>query len=85
MRIFKFGGASIKDAVGVRNLVDVLNKVGHENTLVVVSAMGKTTNALEHVIYNYFQNKKEFKNNNINLNNPMIRPGSSLSKAKQNP
>lgn len=59
MRIFKFGGASIKDANGVKNLVSVLQKVGYDNTLVIVSAMGKTTNALEIVLKNYFQNKKE--------------------------
>ena len=59
MRIFKFGGASVKDANGVKNLVKVLEKVGHENTLIVVSAMGKTTNALEVVIRNYFDSKKE--------------------------
>ncbi|MEM9685390.1 MAG: aspartate kinase, partial [Bacteroidota bacterium] len=57
MRIFKFGGASVKDAKGLRNLVHVLQTVGHENTLLVVSAMGKTTNALEEVIKNYFENE----------------------------
>jgi len=61
MRIFKFGGASVKDAESVKNLVHVLNRVGYEDTLVVVSAMAKTTNALEHVIGNYFHNKKELK------------------------
>lgn len=59
MHVFKFGGASIKDANGVKNLVKVLQKVGYNNTLVVVSAMGKTTNALEVVLDNYFNNKKE--------------------------
>jgi len=59
MQIFKFGGASIKDAKGVKNLVDVLHNVGYKNTLIVVSAMGKTTNALEIVIDSYFNNKKE--------------------------
>ncbi len=59
MQIFKFGGASVKDAEGVKNLVKVLKTVGYDNTLVVVSAMGKTTNALEKVIDNYFNNKKE--------------------------
>jgi aspartate kinase len=59
MRIFKFGGASVKDAEGVKNLVKVLSETGHDNMLVVVSAMGKTTNALEKVIYNYFDNTKE--------------------------
>ena len=59
MQVFKFGGASVKDAIGVKNLASVLKKVGFENTLVVVSAMGKSTNALELVIKNYFENKTE--------------------------
>ena len=54
MKVFKFGGASVRDASGVKNLVSVLKEVGFENTLVVVSAMGKTTNALEKIIDNYF-------------------------------
>lgn len=59
MRVFKFGGASVKDAEGVKNLMSVLKKKGHAETLVIVSAMGKTTNALELVVKNYFDNKKE--------------------------
>ncbi|SFC99328.1 aspartate kinase [Algibacter pectinivorans] len=59
MQVFKFGGASVKDANGVKNLAIVLKKVGYKNTLVVVSAMGKTTNALELVIKNYFDNKTQ--------------------------
>lgn len=59
MRIFKFGGASVKDAEGVRNVVSVLEKVGLENTLLVVSAMGKTTNAMEAVVDAYFENEAE--------------------------
>jgi len=47
MKVFKFGGASVKDAAGVQNLLAVLKAVGYQDTLVVVSAMGKTTNALE--------------------------------------
>ena len=54
MKIFKFGGASVKDADGIKNVYSVLEKVGHEDTLLVISAMGKTTNALEVVIKNYF-------------------------------
>lgn len=61
MRIFKFGGASVKDAKGVKNVVKVLEQVGHEQTLIVISAMGKSTNALEKVVHNYFENKKELK------------------------
>jgi aspartate kinase len=55
MKIFKFGGASVKDAAGVKNVFEVLQKVGYEDVLMVVSAMGKTTNALEIVIKNYFE------------------------------
>lgn len=58
MRIFKFGGASVKDAAGVKNVVSVLQTVGYDGTLLVVSAMGKTTNALEVVVKNYFENKE---------------------------
>jgi aspartate kinase len=50
MQILKFGGASVRDADGVRNLEKVLQSVGTEKTLIVISAMGKTTNALEKVI-----------------------------------
>lgn len=59
MRVFKFGGASVKDAEGIKNVYDVLQKVGYEDVLLVVSAMGKTTNALEVVIKNYFEKSNE--------------------------
>jgi len=59
MKVFKFGGASVKDAAGVQNLVHVLEKVGFKETLIVVSAMGKTTNALEAIIETYFKNKRQ--------------------------
>jgi len=58
MKVFKFGGASVKDADGVRNIAAVLQKVGYNDTLIVVSAMGKTTNALEQVIRNYCDKSK---------------------------
>ncbi|MBQ0787944.1 MAG: aspartate kinase [Oceanihabitans sp.] len=57
MIVFKFGGASIKDAEGVKNLVKTLQTVGFEKTLIVVSAMGKITNALEQVIDKYYKDK----------------------------
>ncbi|MEY2868140.1 MAG: hypothetical protein RIR01_558 [Bacteroidota bacterium] len=59
MRVFKFGGASVKDAAGIRNVYDVLQKAGYQDVLLVVSAMGKTTNALEVVIKNYFDKSPE--------------------------
>ena len=62
MRIFKFGGASVKNAEAVKNMVRVLNDTGHEHTYVVVSAMGKTTNAMEAIVDAYFNRKKDLKN-----------------------
>lgn len=50
MKIFKFGGASIKDAQGVKNVTTVLKKTGEKDLVVVISAMGKMTNALEEVV-----------------------------------
>ncbi|MEC4047889.1 aspartate kinase [Flavobacterium sp. SUN046] len=60
MKVFKFGGASVKDAESIKNVYDVLQKVGHDDLLIVISAMGKTTNALEAVIKNYFEKSSEF-------------------------
>ncbi|MBR2428765.1 MAG: aspartate kinase [Alistipes sp.] len=47
MKVYKFGGASVKDAAGVRNLLDIVQ--GEKDLFIIVSAMGKTTNALEGV------------------------------------
>ena len=47
MKVYKFGGASVKDAAGVRNLLDIVS--GEKELFIIVSAMGKTTNALEAV------------------------------------
>ena len=60
MKIFKFGGASVKDADSVKNVLRVLSIQGFERCLIVVSAMGKTTNALERVVEFYF-NKSDYK------------------------
>jgi len=57
MRVFKFGGASVKDADAVKNVVNVLQEVGYADTLLVISAMGKTTNAMEKVVESYFNDK----------------------------
>lgn len=50
MKVFKFGGASVKNAEAVRNTTSIIQSLSHERLLVVVSAIGKTTNALEHVV-----------------------------------
>ena len=53
MRIFKFGGASIKNAEGLKNLAEVLHHEGVKDTLLVISAMGKMTNAFENIVNSY--------------------------------
>lgn len=63
MKIFKFGGASIKDAEGVKNIYNLLQTVGYQEVLIVVSAMGKMTNALEIVVKNYVEQGKELAEN----------------------
>jgi aspartate kinase len=47
MNVFKFGGASVKDAESVRNIPQILSEYEGEELVVIISAMGKTTNALE--------------------------------------
>jgi aspartate kinase len=56
MKVFKFGGASVKDADAVRNVAAILRKYENEKLVVVISAMGKTTNALEKVLSLWFEN-----------------------------
>ncbi len=53
MKVFKFGGASLKDAAGVQNVASILQRFSQEKIVIVVSAMGKTTNALEEVVAAY--------------------------------
>ena len=57
MRVFKFGGASVKNAEAVKNVGKVLQAFGGEEVLVVVSAMGKTTNSLELLAQAYYKNE----------------------------
>ncbi len=54
MQVFKFGGASVKDADSVKNVASILKKHAAEPTIVVISAMGKTTNKLEELVNAYF-------------------------------
>ena len=55
MKIFKFGGASTKDAEGVKNVLRIIKELGPKEKVLVISAMGKTTNALEEVVKEYLQ------------------------------
>lgn len=54
MQVFKFGGASVKDSEGVKNVAEVLKQFPNEKICVVISAMGKTTNALENLANAFF-------------------------------
>jgi aspartate kinase len=55
MQVFKFGGASVKDAPGIINLAEIVRKNQDKQLLIVVSAMGKTTNALEKLTRAYVE------------------------------
>ncbi len=55
MKVFKFGGASVKDAAAVENVARIIRMFEGESLAVVISAMGKTTNALEVVVHAYVQ------------------------------
>lgn len=59
MKVYKFGGASVKDAESIKNLVRVLKHEGYKDTLIVISAMGKMTNAFEKVINAYYNNSED--------------------------
>ena len=59
MKVFKFGGASIKDAPSIKNILEIISKYEKDNLVIVVSAMGKTTNALEKVVDSYFNDKAQ--------------------------
>jgi aspartate kinase len=55
MEVFKFGGASVKDAASIRNIPGILSQFDTKTIVIIISAMGKTTNALERVVNAYFQ------------------------------
>ena len=59
MKVFKFGGASIKSANAIKNIAKILNSQDLSNCLLVISAMGKMTNAFEKITDAYFNNDQE--------------------------
>jgi aspartate kinase len=59
MKVFKFGGASVSTVERVKNVAGILRNYKNEKILVVVSAMGKTTNALEEVVDSFYKGKKD--------------------------
>ena len=59
MKVFKFGGASINTAERIKNIRTILNSYTQEKIVVVISAMGKITNALEKVVVTFYENKND--------------------------
>ena len=59
MKVFKFGGASVNSVDRIKNLGKIVKQYPEEKILIVISAMGKTTNALEKVAEAFFSGKKE--------------------------
>ncbi len=57
MKVFKFGGASVKDVGGIKNLAKIVKQFSREKLVVIISAMGKTTNALEEILRLCIANK----------------------------
>ncbi|WP_069661139.1 aspartate kinase [Arcticibacter eurypsychrophilus] len=74
--VYKFGGASVKDAEGIRNLVNIVSSIPKDKLLIVVSAMGKTTNSLEAVLNAYYDkgtNTQELLNAVKSYHNTLIK------------
>ena len=69
MKVFKFGGASIKDASSIKNILKIISSYNDDKLIIVVSAMGKTTNALEIIVDNYFNNKPELQSSILDVFN----------------
>ncbi len=67
MQVYKFGGASVKDAQAVKNVISILKENPFKEKVVVISAMGKTTNDLEKVINEYYAHNTEWKNSIENV------------------
>jgi aspartate kinase len=59
MKVFKFGGASVNNVERIKNVADILKQYEGQTLVVIISAMGKTTNALEKVTEAFFKGKKE--------------------------
>jgi len=84
MRVFKFGGASLKDPRSIRNMIDIVRKHGQPPLLIVVSAMGKSTNTLEQV-FDYHRKTgmvgpafDELREYHLRLMRELFEPGNSV-------
>ena len=59
MKVFKFGGASVNSVDRIKNIKTILSQFNNEHLVIIISAIGKTTNALEKVVDAYFNNETE--------------------------
>jgi aspartate kinase len=66
MKVYKFGGASVRDARGIKNLTSIVSRE-ESPLLIVVSALGKTTNALEKMFKKWYSNKAGWKDDFDNI------------------
>ena len=57
VEVYKFGGASVKDASAIRNVSKILKASMHQPLVIVISAMGKTTNGLEAIIKAHYEDQ----------------------------
>ena len=60
MKVFKFGGASVKDSKSIKNITEILKLSGYDDVIIVISAIGKTTNALEFLVKNYMEGNSSY-------------------------
>lgn len=90
MKVFKFGGASIESTERAKNVAEIIKNHSEESMLIVISAMGKTTNALEEVVNMLFDDKKDeaihklgnLKTKHIEFANSLLETNNDLALAK---
>ena len=78
MQILKFGGASIKDATNIKKVATIVDSMDYSNTIIIVSAIGKTTNALENIVDLYLRNSNNLLNSINELHDFHIKIMDSL-------
>jgi aspartate kinase len=83
MKVFKFGGASVKDVESIKNVAKVLKHEGFNNTIVIISAIGKMTNAFEKIVDAYFQKSSEISQNIAAVRNFHLQIATHLFENKE--
>ncbi len=85
MEIFKFGGASVKDAASVKNVLSVVKRTGEKSKVIVISAMGKITNAFEVVISEYLKDPKRLPDSLAEIKSYHLEIANDLFSSEQAP